>query len=52
MVSNFAKRFDLIILRHNRLESGSGYVDIEFTYSHLALGSRGAILQFKAIELT
>lgn len=37
---------------HNRLESGSGYVDIEFTYSHLALGSRGAILQFKAIELT
>lgn len=35
----------------NRMESGASPITIDFNYCHLALGSRGAILQFKAIEL-
>lgn len=35
----------------NRMESKAAPITIDFTYCHLALGSRGAILQFEATEL-
>ncbi len=33
------------------ITKSSGIVTIDFTYCHLALGSRGAILQFEAVEV-
>ena len=35
----------------NRMENNASPITIDFDYCHLALGSRGAILQFKAFEL-